>query len=63
MMGQVLGIVYRGIATYLIKKCRVQEMERTPSGCFPVVEIEHTAQPFVAMNRIFSWTDLAMWFQ
>ena len=30
----------------------VQEMERTPSGCFTVVEIEHTTKPFAAMNRI-----------
>jgi hypothetical protein len=29
---------------------RVQEMERVLSSRFPVVEIEHTAKPFAALN-------------
>jgi hypothetical protein len=33
--------------------CRmVQEMERVLSSGFPIVEIEHTAKPFAAMDRI-----------
>jgi len=31
---------------------RVQEMERTLSSRFTIVEVEHTAKPFAAMNRI-----------
>ena len=30
---------------------RVQEMERILSGCFPVVEIEHTPEPLATLNR------------
>jgi len=31
---------------------RVQEMERAHSSRFTIVEVEQTAKPFAAMNRI-----------
>jgi len=36
-------------------------MERALSSRFTIVEVEHTAKPFAAMNRIIGLADLGKW--